>query len=59
MLSRSNDHFEVIERIKPNAYKVDLPKEYGVLATFNVADRSPYYVKTKELPSLKAYSFQE
>jgi hypothetical protein len=30
--------FQIIEMINDNAYKVDLPGEYGVSATFNVAD---------------------
>jgi len=34
--------FEIIEWINDNCYKVDLPGDYGVSATFNVADLSPY-----------------
>jgi hypothetical protein len=30
--------FQILERINDNAYKVDLPDEYGVSATFNVSD---------------------
>ena len=30
--------FQVLERINDNAYKIDLPGEYSVSATFNVAD---------------------
>ncbi|GKB61451.1 protein kinase-like domain, concanavalin A-like lectin/glucanase domain protein [Tanacetum coccineum] len=30
------------QRISDNAYKIDLPGRYGVSATFNVADLSPY-----------------
>jgi hypothetical protein len=33
-----------VERINDNAYKLDLPGEYGVSATFNVADLSPFDV---------------
>ena len=34
--------FEVSERINGNAYMVDFLGDYGVSATFNVADLSPY-----------------
>jgi hypothetical protein len=30
--------FQVLERINDNAYKIDIPGEYGVSAIFNVAD---------------------
>jgi hypothetical protein len=36
--------FQIIERINDNAYKVDLPGEYGVSAQFNVADLSLFDV---------------
>ncbi|XP_031251426.1 uncharacterized protein LOC116109337 [Pistacia vera] len=36
--------FQVVERINYNAYKLDLPGEYGVSASFNVADLSPFDV---------------
>jgi len=35
--SRGDDPFQIRERIKNNAYKVDFPGEYGVNATFNVS----------------------
>jgi len=35
---RGNGPFQVLERINDNAYKIDLPGEYGVSATFIVAD---------------------
>ena len=34
--------FQVLERINDNAYKIDLPGEYGVSATFNVVDLSAF-----------------
>ena len=34
--------FQVLERINDNAYKIDLPGEYNVSATFNVSDLSPF-----------------
>jgi hypothetical protein len=33
-----------VERINDNAYKLDLPGEYGVSASLNVADLSPFDV---------------
>ena len=36
--------FQVLERINDNTYKIDLPSEYNVNATFNVSDLSPFDV---------------
>jgi len=58
LMPSSNGPFEVLEKIGPNAYKVDLPGEYKVSATFNVADLSPYYEQDEELPSLMSNSNQ-
>ena len=33
-----------VARINDNAYKLDLPSEYNVSATFNVSDLSPFDV---------------
>ena len=35
---RGDGPFQVLERINDNTCKIDLPGEYGVSATFNVAD---------------------
>jgi len=55
----SDSPFEILEKISPNAYKVYVLGEYVVSATFNVADLSPYYKDSQELPSLRANSNQE
>ena len=39
-MPRADGPFEVLERINDNAYKVDFSGDYGVSATFNVADLS-------------------
>ena len=42
-MPRADGLFEVLERINDNAYKVDLPGDYGVSATFNVANLQAYH----------------
>jgi len=55
---RADGPFEVLERINDNAYKVDLPSEFGgVSATFNVGDLSPY-LEDGELADLRANPLQ-
>jgi len=58
LMWRLDGPLEILEKIGPNAYKVDLPGEYGVSATFIVADLSPYYDENEELPSLRSNSNQ-
>ena len=41
---RGDGPFQVLERINGNAYKLDLPGEYNISATFNVSDLSPFDV---------------
>ena len=33
----------MLEKVGKNAYKIELPKDYGVSPTFNVIDLSPYH----------------
>ncbi|KAH9724612.1 Endonuclease [Citrus sinensis] len=44
LLPRGDGPFQVLERINDNSYKLDLPGEYNVSATFNVSDLSPFDV---------------
>ena len=44
LLPRGDGPFQVLERINDNAYKLYLPGEYNVSATFNVSDLSPFDV---------------
>ena len=57
LLPRGDGPFQVLERINDNAYKLDLPGEYNVSATFNVSDLSPFGVGD-EL-DLRTNPFQE
>jgi len=41
-MPRVDGPFKVLERINDNAYGVDLPSNYRVSATFNVADLKAY-----------------
>jgi hypothetical protein len=41
---REDGPFQVLERINDNAYKLDLPGEYNISATFNVSDLSLFDV---------------
>jgi hypothetical protein len=34
--------FKVLERINDNAYKLDLPIDFGVSSIFNIVDLKPY-----------------
>ncbi|KAL4318150.1 hypothetical protein GQ457_18G010020 [Hibiscus cannabinus] len=42
LMPRGDGPFQVLKRINENAYQIDLPSEYNVSATLNVADLSPY-----------------
>lgn len=48
--ARADGPFRIIEKVNDNAYKVDLPGNYGVSATFNVADLS-HYIEDEDLDS--------
>ena len=44
LLPKDDGPFQVLEHINDNAYKLDLPDEHNVSATFNVTDLSPFDV---------------
>ncbi|WVZ51899.1 hypothetical protein U9M48_002999 [Paspalum notatum var. saurae] len=41
-LRKSSPELMIIEKINDNAYKLELPPEFGVSLTFNIADLKPY-----------------
>jgi len=55
---RGDGPFQVLERINSNAYKIDIPGEYGISPSFNVADLNPF-VAGDDSEHLRANAFQE
>jgi len=55
---RGDESFQVLERLNDNAYKIDIPGEYGVSSSFNVADMTPF-VAGDDSEDLRANAFQE
>ena len=55
ILPRGDGPFQVFEHINDNAYKLDLPNEYNVSATFNVTNLSHFDVGD----DLRTNHFQE
>ena len=58
LMPRADGPFKVLEKINGNAYKLELPADFGVSPTFNIADLKPYLGEEDELPS-RTTSFQE
>jgi len=51
LMPRADGPFKVLQRINENAYKLDLPADFGVSPTFNIADLKPYFGEEVELES--------
>jgi hypothetical protein len=58
LMPRAAGPFKVLTKINDNAYTLDLPVEFCVSTSFNVADLKPYMGKDDELPS-RTTSLQE
>jgi hypothetical protein len=50
-MSRVDGPFKILEKINDNAYKLELPPEFGVSPTFNISDLRPYLGEEDEVPS--------
>ena len=59
---RGDGPFQVLERINNNAYRLDLPEEYGVSTTFNISDLTPFAggadIEEEELTDLRSNPLQ-
>jgi hypothetical protein len=51
LMPRADGLFKVLEKINENAYKLDLPADFGVSPIFNIADLKPYLGEEDELVS--------
>jgi hypothetical protein len=58
LISRADGPFKILEKINDNAYKHELPPEFGVSPTFNISDLRPYLGEEDEVPS-RITSIQE
>jgi len=57
-MPRAAGPFKVLEKFNDNAYKLELPADFGVSPTFNIADLKPYLGEEDELAS-RTTSLQE
>jgi hypothetical protein len=51
LMPRADGPFKIIEKINHNAYKLELPPEFGVSPTFNISDLKPYLGEEDTLES--------
>jgi hypothetical protein len=57
-MSRAAGPFKILARINDNAYKLELPPEFGVSPSFNISDLRPYLGEEDEMLS-RMMSIQE
>jgi hypothetical protein len=58
LMSRADGPFKILEKINDNAYKLELPLEFGVSPTFNISYLRPYLGEEDEVLS-RTVSIQE
>jgi hypothetical protein len=51
LMSRAASPFKILAKINDNAYKLELPPEFGVSPSFNISDLRPYLEEEDEMPS--------
>jgi hypothetical protein len=51
LMSRADGSFKILEKINDNAYKLQLPPEFGVSPIFNISDLRAYLGEEDEVPS--------
>jgi hypothetical protein len=58
LMSRAAGPFKILAKINDNAYKLELPRVFGVSPSFNISDLRPYMGEEDEMPS-RMTSMQE
>jgi translation initiation factor IF-1 len=58
LMSCAASPFKILAKINDNAYKLELPLEFGVSPSFNISDLRPYLGEEDEMPS-RTTSMQE
>jgi hypothetical protein len=58
LMSHATGPFKILAKINDNAYKLELPPEFGVSSSFNISDLRPYFGEEDEMPS-RMTSMQE
>jgi len=51
LLPRAAGPFKVLKKVNDNAYELELPADFGVSSTFNIADLRPYLGEEDEFES--------
>jgi hypothetical protein len=51
LMSRAAGPFKILAKINDNAYKLELPPEFGVSPSFNISDLRFYLGEEDEIPS--------
>jgi hypothetical protein len=51
LMPRADGSFKILKKMNENAYKLDLPADFGVSPTFNITDLKPYLGEEDELES--------
>jgi hypothetical protein len=51
LMPRADGPFKVLKKVSENAYKLDLPADFGVSPTFNIVDLKPYLGEEDDLES--------
>jgi hypothetical protein len=51
LMSRAAGHFKILAKTNDNAYKLELPPEFGVSPRFNISDLRPYLKEEDKMPS--------